>query len=72
MILPDTNAGDGDQKPHKRETEAQVWTPRELIESLSKWAPDEPIMVMVRVNPLRAHDVVLVQDATNPNTIKIK
>jgi hypothetical protein len=39
------------------------WTPRELIESLSKWQPDEPIDVAIqfRVPPSGNTRVLLVQ-----------
>jgi hypothetical protein len=42
----------------------QVWTPRELIEALSKWHPDQPIEVgLDPVSP--THTAVLLVQNTN-------
>jgi hypothetical protein len=44
--------------------ENQPWTPRELIESLSKWRPDQPIDVALTNNPANSFgvEVTLVQN----------
>lgn len=45
------------------------WTPRELIESLSKWDPDRPILIELDYSKNQADpfepDVVLVQDTNS-------
>ena len=64
MILPDEGRDERPklqidlEKPHSPKN--NVWTPRELIDSLSKWKQDEPI------------DVVLIRNQGHPDAILVQ
>lgn len=48
----------------------EPWTPRELIESLEKWKPDEPISVRVVGVGKEVRDVILHQDTNSIHMTK--
>jgi len=73
MIIPDWAADRvlfGDTKPiHPLTERVTVWTPRELIEALEKWKPDEPVDVYMQNNPLGGpeHPIILRQGTNTIN-----
>lgn len=72
-VVIETVDEDGTPTYDLLESQIPMWTPRELIESLQKWNPDEPIEVHMQNNPLGGptHPIIMTQ-GTNSINLMVK